>query len=298
MKGGNGVQWGHVLLKICACQDRTSLLLSCWRSRAEAVPSCGEFNVKDLWFWAVLWCLQSHAGSAWLPCRGSEACFMAAACMAGRSFRRVPHGWRKLGAGVHLRGNGPQGGFKSGCTGSHLRLEQRLGGNVWQVQTGWGATSGGQKRLAALTVTLKKEARYVKRNLAGGLACFVASPPRTQKDSGHPLMLCALGAYILGVNTQYCSVPPAHLCMASSGKHTPSTGQAHGLHTCPPKKGLVNPRRLREDQCVSVPLVPASRCATIPRTCNVDHEPRPCPSLGPAPLHNGETSLTRPYLDR
>ena len=47
------------------------------------------------------------------------------------------------------------GGFRSGCKGGYRRLEQRLGGSVWRVQSGGRAVGGGQKRLAVLTVTPK-----------------------------------------------------------------------------------------------------------------------------------------------
>ena len=36
----------------------------------------------------------------------------------------------------------PKGDFMSGCKGSYQRLEQRLGGNVWRVQSGWRAFWG------------------------------------------------------------------------------------------------------------------------------------------------------------
>ena len=47
-------------------------------------------------------------------------------------------------AGMRSRGNGPRGGFKSGCKGGYRRLAMRLGGNVWRVQTGWGALGAGR----------------------------------------------------------------------------------------------------------------------------------------------------------
>ena len=50
-------------------------------------------------------------------------------------------------------GGGGSGGCAGGCTGDCWRLEERVGGDVWRVQTYWRAVGGGQKRLARLIVT-------------------------------------------------------------------------------------------------------------------------------------------------
>ena len=50
----------------------------------------------------------------------------------------------------------PRGVSRAVAKGRYWRLEQRLGGNVWRVQTGGRAVGGGEKRQARLTVTPKR----------------------------------------------------------------------------------------------------------------------------------------------
>ena len=42
------------------------------------------------------------------------------------------------------RGRGAMRGFKSGSKGGYRRLEKRLGGSVWRVQSGWRAVGAGR----------------------------------------------------------------------------------------------------------------------------------------------------------
>ena len=79
---------------------------------------------------------------------------------------------------MRLRGKPPKGGFKSGCQGGYWRLEQRLGGNVWRVQSGWRAVGGRTE------ATGRADHHAKQRKPREAMAMGRDAPPRTPAGGG------------------------------------------------------------------------------------------------------------------